>query len=398
MLSVLNVNLSTMKAASEQLSQISTNVSNLNTIGYKGNQSQFSALFSQSGNSGHGGASGGVTFSHSINLANGTTVATSNPLDMAVDGHGFFVLQDKNGVLSYTQAGRFEFNDAGVLVSSDKTTKVLGMGSDGTLRELTKAGLAGENAKATEKITLSRVLSTEKHLVSRTVTVYDSIGNAHQLTLEFASDMREENDVLKVPTPANTWTVVVKEGSTVLTATTAATLAFDTTGKIVPNNGSTTTTTIGLNFAPLNANPMALVLDLSKLTSSTATSTLVANADGYTRGTVTDVAVNADGKLAVTFSNGQLDESQAVALALDEHHVLETGDGVIFRAGAGANLTYGSSGGAFGTVHGGVLTGSNTDLTTAFSDIITAQRMYTAGANVNKVVGEMLDSLMQMNR
>ncbi|UGQ47974.1 flagellar hook-basal body complex protein [Massilia endophytica] len=396
MLNTLHTNLSTMQAAAKQLEFISSNVANINTVGFKGGMTKFESLFSH----GQGGAAngGGVVLSHSVNYAPGTPLVTNNDLDMAVEGQGMFVLRDPAGKLIYTQAGRFEFDSEGVLVASGTKNKVLGLDAGGALAEITKSGLAAANSKTSEKITFSNTLLTNTRLLSKTVTVYDSSGTSHSLTIELTSALRDADGAVIVPAPANTWSVVVKEGSTVVAAADGNVIRFGTGGKVEPNGGTTDKTTLTFNFLPSNASPVSLVLDFSKTTSGSTGTSLVAVADGYARGTVTGTTVSDDGALAIRFSNGQEDKRQRIALALDRSGTLRTRDGVTFSSERPGAIEYGTSGDSFGVVKGGTLTGSNTDLTTAFSDLIVAQRMYGSGANVNKVVGEMLDALMQMNR
>jgi flagellar hook protein FlgE len=115
--------LSGLNSASVDLSVISNDLANMNTIGYKSNDANFQDLFYQQiGSSANGNpeqvGSGVTVGSISSEFTEGTISATGVPTDVAIDGQGFFVINN-NGEQEFTRAGNFSIASNGQLLSSD---------------------------------------------------------------------------------------------------------------------------------------------------------------------------------------------------------------------------------------------------------------------------------------
>jgi flagellar hook protein FlgE len=115
--------LSGLNASSEDLSVISNNLANLNTVGYKDSEANFQDLFYQqigvSGNSDPEQIGEGVEIgSVASQFTQGSVQATGVPTDVAIQGQGFFVV-DKNGTQEYTRAGNFSIASNGDLQTTD---------------------------------------------------------------------------------------------------------------------------------------------------------------------------------------------------------------------------------------------------------------------------------------
>src|SRR5690242_9025852 len=102
--------LSALSAASTAIEIVGNNMANLNTVGFKGDDVQFSDLISQQ----RGGASSNFSISLGVGPAHdvkqftqGNMSQTNGPLDGAISGDGFFVVQDTTGQQLYTRAGNF---------------------------------------------------------------------------------------------------------------------------------------------------------------------------------------------------------------------------------------------------------------------------------------------------
>ena len=122
MLGTIYVGLAGMNAYSKGLDVISNNVANLNTTGFKAGVASFTDVVYRNG----GGAttgSAGTTITRrrrqrerrQQNFRQGDLRDTNNPLDAALDGNGFFVLE-RDGQRYYTRAGQFEFDKDGILI------------------------------------------------------------------------------------------------------------------------------------------------------------------------------------------------------------------------------------------------------------------------------------------
>jgi len=118
-----STSLSGVEAASQDLAVISNNLANLDTTGYKDQQANFQDFFYQMlGSDGAGNptqiGAGSVIESVTSSPTQGTISSTGVPTDMAIQGDGFFVVQDGASTV-YTRAGDFSQNNPGFLVTSD---------------------------------------------------------------------------------------------------------------------------------------------------------------------------------------------------------------------------------------------------------------------------------------
>lgn len=112
--------LSGLNSASTHLDVISRNIANSNTVGYKGGETQFADVFARSASGGAGGIEVGIgtrVLGVAKQFDQGKLSATNNPLDVAINGDGFFKLSD-NGSFSYTRNGQFHLDKQGYLVSN----------------------------------------------------------------------------------------------------------------------------------------------------------------------------------------------------------------------------------------------------------------------------------------
>ena len=121
-----------MSAQELAVDNIAHNLANANTVGFKSRRIQFQDLLYQTMVQ-PGAASGAQTVvptglqvglgtraaSNEIVLTQGTFANTSNPLDMAIQGNGFFQILQSNGQVAYTRAGSFHLDREGNVVTLD---------------------------------------------------------------------------------------------------------------------------------------------------------------------------------------------------------------------------------------------------------------------------------------
>ena len=117
--SALYTGVSGLDAMSSELSVIGNNISNSNTVGFKGGSVTFANLLSTSlGATSSTQTGNGVSLeSVGTDFSQGTLQTTSNPLDMAVQGAGFFIVKDVSGSQYFTRAGQFSIDKNGNLVN-----------------------------------------------------------------------------------------------------------------------------------------------------------------------------------------------------------------------------------------------------------------------------------------
>ena len=120
-----------MAAQEMNVDNIANNLSNANTVGYKARRAQFQDLMYQSVLQ-PGAASGQQTLvpaglqlglgtrptSNEIIFTEGAFSETDNPLDVAIQGSGFFQIMQPNGELAYTRNGQFQLDKNGNIVNS----------------------------------------------------------------------------------------------------------------------------------------------------------------------------------------------------------------------------------------------------------------------------------------
>ena len=121
-----------MTAQQTNVDNIANNLANANTTGYKMRRAQFQDLLYQTlAQPGAAAAQqtvvpvglqlglGSKAASNEIVFTQGNFVQTGNPLDLVIQGNGFFQIQQPNGQIAYTRAGNFQFNNAGLIVDGN---------------------------------------------------------------------------------------------------------------------------------------------------------------------------------------------------------------------------------------------------------------------------------------
>lgn len=120
----LLVGLSRQVALARQLDVVANNVANLNTTGFKSDGSLFEEFIGPTAReNGFRGADRNVRFVQDRgiwhDMTQGSMQQTGNPLDVAIDGEGFFAVQGPNGTERYTRNGSFQVNAQGQLVTNE---------------------------------------------------------------------------------------------------------------------------------------------------------------------------------------------------------------------------------------------------------------------------------------
>ena len=378
-----------LRAFEAGLQAISNDSANLDTPGYKGSSVLFADLVGGGANGGTG--DGVTTLGTTIDFSAGQMQSDGNPLDLAIDGNGYFILRDANGAIHYTQDGQFEFNKSGTLVSTATGEDVMAMGSGGGLVPITINSLQTNPAAATSTVTFSgALLSSATTATVSGVTVIDAAGNSHTLSLG-----------LTASTPAGSWTTALTDVTP--NSATEGTISFGTN----PNSftlgagGAPTPTSLSATYTAPDGAQQVVKLDFSNVTSiSTGTSSTVefASQNGYGTGTLNSETFDSTGTLNLTFSNGQTTTGGQLALATfnspDDVVALKSNE---FAAKNGQSWQVGVAGaGTFGSVQSGEIEGSNVDLSQEFSNLVIMQRGYQACSQVISTASDMLSSLFDM--
>ena len=392
------IGMSGLEGFSKGLKVISNNVANLNTPGFKSSNLQFTDAYyqqgtlsgSQSGNPAPQYGTGLNTLTSTVNFQTGELRQTGNPLDVNISGEGFLVVQDKDSQEQhYTRDGQLQFDKDGNLVSRTSGKYVLGYAADAqgsALSRISLNGLRSNPAKATATVKFSGNLSsgTDESTVDG-VKLIDALGGEHTVSLKFKK---------KGDSAPNAWTVTVSEGTTTVGS---GDISF-TDGK--PNAAANS---VSITYTPTGGAPAFPVKldfsgDVTSFASGNLTSLAVNSQDGYAAGAISKAEFDAEGKLSLTYTNGQTAKGNQLALAFfdSKQSLTEAGGGEFASSDAQAARLGRPGSTGFGSIGSNQLELSNVDLSSEFSNLIVMQRGYQASSRIVSTANDMLQELFDM--
>ncbi len=387
-----SIALTGLQADSVALNTIGNNLANLNTTAYKGQSTTFEDLFYQ--NIGSNGAKdalqlgvGTKVSGTQSNFSQGSLLTTTNDTDMALNGNGFFLVQ-QGGQQALTRAGDFQLDATGNLITSNGEN-VLGYGARGGTVNL-NGGLAGiqlpvgatQVAQATTNITLQTSLdaaAANGAVVTAPIGVYDSLGVNHAATVTYTK---------AGPTTWNYSVALPSGDATGAPVNSTGTLTFDSNGKLVAPAANVT----GVTFSGMSDGASDLTFNFNLYDSSGnaqvtqtagASNTSTSSQDGFAAGSYQSFTVDNSGVISAAFSNGQTEKVGQIAVA-----TVQNVDGLA-RSGANDYIATNASGlistgaanvGGRGALEGESLEQSNVDISSEFSNLIVAQRAFEANS------------------
>jgi flagellar hook protein FlgE len=408
----LSTALSGLNAAETALQTISNNLANMNTDGYKSQTTTFADLFYQTyGNSGSGNpiqtGLGVQVTGTSQDFTNGAVASTGDSSNMALNGAGFFVVENNQGAQTYTRNGDFTTNAAGQLTTLGGQL-VMGypaingvVSSDAGLQPINVGSGTSAPAIATNSFSLTTNLNAASAVNSTfesPISVYDSLGNSHVLTVQYTM------------TAPNTWSYDVtlpssdvQGGTGMSTQIATGTLAFDSSGQLTSSGGSIPLTVsslsdgaanLSLNWQLTDANGNSMVTQTASPSSNNATTQ-----NGFAAGVLSSYSVMSDGTVEGTFSNGQTKAIAQVAVASfanPEGLTLDGDNQYSATSGSGAAVVGTAGTAGRGTIAGSSVEQSNVDMATQFSQLIVYQRAYEANAKAITAFDQMEQATIQM--
>ena len=387
-----SIPLSGLTAEATALSAVANNLANQNTTGYKDTRVLFSDLFYQSlGTTGAGApiqlGAGARVGSMPGTFTQGSVTATGVPTDVAIQGNGFFVVQN-GGAVSYTRAGDFSVDKNNFLVTSEGQ-QVLGYPAvNGVVNPGGGVGPLQLGAGTISPPTVTSAVSITTNLnsgaavgdtYSTPVSIYDSLGASHILTFTFTK------------TGVNAWnySLAVPPGDSSLVGgiVTTGAMTFDGNGNLLTPAANLA----GLSIPGLTdgAKNMTFAWDLYNGNApvisqvAAASSTSSTQQDGSSSGTLTNFTIGADGTVTGSFTNGKTASLGQLALAsfADQQGLQRAGSTDYTQTLASGQAVVGAAGtGGRGTLSGGSLELSNVDIATEFANLIVAQRAFEANA------------------
>ncbi|MCE9888743.1 flagellar hook protein FlgE [Kluyvera intermedia] len=401
-----------LNAAATNLDVIGNNIANSATYGFKSGSASFADMFAGS-KVGLGVKVAGIT----QDFTDGTTTSTGRALDVAISQNGFFRLVDNNGAVYYSRNGQFSLDENRNLVNS-QGLNLTGYPANGTPPTIQQGAnpvaLSIPNtlmsAKASTTGTMQMNLNSTDNAITKTfnpsdpdtynkkgtVTVYDSLGNSHDLNVYYVKTEANKWDVYTQDTsvsgagfakmaqmefnPSGT----LKSVTSTDTASTAAAMTVDI--PILSLNGSTAGT-FNLSF-------------LNSMQQNTGSSDVVATTqNGYAPGSLVSYQVNDDGSVVGNYSNRQSQLLGQIVLAnfSNTGGLQSEGDNVWSATQSSGVALLGTAGtGNFGSLTNGALEASNVDLSKELVNMIVAQRNYQSNAQTIKTQDQILNTLVNL--
>lgn len=405
--------LSGLNAAAKSIDVIGNNVANANTVGFKNSRAIFADVFASS-LAGAGASNIGIGTKVSQvqqQFTQGNISVTNNPLDIAINGRGFFRF-DNNGATSYSRNGQMHVDANGYVVNSDNF-KLTGYGVDATNNIIPSAPAPLRLATSDiDPVATSRVEATlnldsrsapvvpvfdpanpSSYTSSTSSAVYDSLGNSHALTMYFVKTAVAGQWNLH----ANLDGGAVGDVDLGAGAGNPVTLNFNSAGTLTTAQPMTG---VSLTVATGAVTPQTMQLDLTGTTQFGSDFGVTALAqDGYTSGRLVGFDIADDGTIAGRYTNGQANTLGQVVLAnfanaqglrsMGDNQWEETADSG--AAILGAPLT-----GSLGSLQSAAVEDSNVDLTQELVNMITAQRGYQANAQTIKTQDQVLQTIVNL--
>lgn len=404
--------LSALTADSNAIDVCGNNLANLNTPGFKAAQVEFSDLMSETIGGAMNPAQVGMgvgPIGTNTNYIQGGITNTSGPTDAAIEGNGFFVVQDpSSGQTLYTRDGSFQVDSAGNLVTAGGQNVQGWLAVNGTVNANGPTSNLTVPTGALIPGTTTTTMSLDVNLnagsatgatFSAPIQVYDSLGASHTLSVNFTE------------TAANSWAYTVTIPASDLASGGNATLAsgtmtFDGNGNLTspaPGSGAQTIAVQGLADG---ANDMSIGWNLfdaaggSHITQLSETSSLEGETqNGAAPGQITNVSLQNGGLLVANYSNGQQVTIGQLAMAGIQNpgSLISLGNNNLQASAETAPVVLGgANSGGRGQILGGSLEGSTSDMAAEFTNLLTYERSYQAAGRVITTGDQMLQDTLSL--
>ena len=421
----LDTAVSGLGAQSDAITNISDNVANSQTVGYKRFGTNFADYLTVSTPTLNGPDSV-VAMPAYRNDVQGTITQSSNPLAMAIDGAGFFAVTQATGTTnsgtptfstqtSYTRAGDFSMNKDGYLVNSaGNYLEAYPVSPTGTVNQTALVPVQISQTQyapiPTSDVSLAANLpqgtttaTTPMPGMTSQIDIYDQTGGSHTLSLSWAPPA----------TTTGAWTLsaavdggaATSLGSVTFNANGAIKSVTPTTTGVTDNTaGSPATVSFTPTYSGATGTPIALNLGtigqsggITSFAGSYALNNISQN--GVPPGAFTGVSDNTSGQIIANYSNGQsVTIAQVPLVTFHDPNALQSQNGQTYAATSGAGpamIDSPNNNGAGGLVTGSV-ENSNVDIASEFTKLIVAQQAYGANAKTVTTVQQMMQTALNM--
>lgn len=417
---MMRTGVSGMSAQANKLATVSDNISNSDTTGYKRATMEFSSLINNSATSDYN--SGGVEADVQYNIAGvanqGVIQNTTSTTDLAINGNGFFVVSNSSGTPFLTRAGAFVPDANGNLVNAAGFTLMgydLSTGTSGVANGLsgltavnvnegalkanpTNSGVFSANLPAGAAINVTGDTpltnnATSTYTEKTSIVAYDNLGNAVTM------------DVYFTKTAANTWETTIfnhadaTAGGFPYTGVTGDPVPL-ATGTLTFNPTSGNLVSDTLPAIPVGANGQNMTLDMSGMTQlGTGYTAISAHVNGNAPSPLDHVDIDKDGTLYAVYQDGTRVPTFKIPLAnVPSPDNLTPATGNVYETNpkSGDPLVGIAGSTGLGEINSSSLEQSTVDLATELTNMIEAQRAYTANSKVFQTGSDLMDVVVNL--
>jgi flagellar hook protein FlgE len=411
-----------LSAQAQFLGMISDNISNVNTVGYKGSTAQFSTLVTDAASPTTFTPGGVQSNTQQLIDKQGLLQSSTSKSDVSIVGHGFFVVNEAStpGIgneFLYTRAGSFNPDKDGFLRNvagyylmgwPTDANGVVTAANPSVLSSLQAVTVTGISGSAVQTTSLSAGLNLsatatngDTHLT--TAQIYDSLGIEHTVTLTFTKTANPLEWTVDVSDPTQVGGGV--SGTTTFNGGAPQTITFNGDGTLAT---PAVWPTIDISAWTTGASNSSIALNLGTqnqadgLTQySSAYATYFINQDGIRFGEFNEVSIDENGLVSALFDNGQTTPIFQIPVAtFNNINGLEAVTGNVFRESdrSGTVLLNTAGSGSAGSISPSSLESSSVDIANEFTSMIVTQQAYSAAARIITTASQMLDEVLRIGR
>ena len=405
-----------LNAAQTELSVTSNNIANSSTTSFKRSDAEFGDIFASSTlqRSASGVGSGTVLLGINQQFSQGNIESSSNALDLAVTGDGFFPIKTSDGSELFTRNGGFMLNDSNLLVNSEgHTLQVHPLDAATNVSNFNQATIGLEvkrDLPATPTTTVGLdiklpmagtttgggaaidITDSTTYNETQTFSLYDDAGMPYTATVYYQKTADDTDDGLG--NIQDLWTADIYIGDATAPAATTN-IVFNSV------SGALETPLADLTLAPsvLDSRSNPITLSMSAASHGKGFQVVSQDQNGLAGGSLVNVDVGSDGLVTSTYSNGQQLAAGRINLAnFSSPEGLRQDGGTKYSVTVSSGeVSYGEAGSAgFGTIRSGALERSNVDLTSELIDLISAQRNFQANAKAIETSSTLTSTIINM--
>lgn len=417
---------------------IGDNISNASTIGFKSSRAEFEDLIAGGQSSGKVVGSGSSTSAISTIFEQGTLEFSSRPLDLAIDGNGFFVVRNDEGTRYYTRAGNFKVDSQG-FITTQGNLNVLGFPANGSgALENLNVNTISQDSVSTTRLTVAGNVTASADIIapgaipattaagstvnaattttfgdlndaaefSTVVEIFDSLGASHTITYFYFHTGQGEYTVRgyvnseETDDPASTVTEVGRPRQITGGAVTEFDMQFGGDGiRTNPPTATAPDMTAVIGWSN-GAQDSTIEVFMDPFTQYANPSNIQSiNQNGQGVGAVTSVSIEDDGSIFALLSNGQSAIIGTVGLInfSNPEGLTRIGNQLLQQSNSsgepivGAPLT-----GTLGAIQSGSVELSTVDIADQFVKLITVQRGFQANSRIITTINQLLTEIIQL--